>query len=143
MSTGVVRGREELFAAHLLAGMNFSTQAVALAHRAATSAAAAAIIALDRVPPAEPGVVATHFLRHVVRERGLDADAGRALRALHNSAVLADTGAVVPTEHAAAAIADATVVVDAVDAWLTGSEFVGIARAAVPRAGGPPPRRRR
>jgi uncharacterized protein (UPF0332 family) len=144
MTTGVERAREELFAAHLLAGTNFAAPAIGIAHRAGLAAAEAALMALDRVPPAEPGALVGLFLRHVVRERGLDADAGRVLRALHNRALLAsDGGSDVPQEEAARAIADATTVVDAVDAWLTSSEFVGIARAVLPRAGGVPPSRRR
>ena len=78
------------------------------------------------------------FLKQVVRERGLDPEAGRRLRSLHNRAVLADADGAVPPQEAPAAIADATAVVDAVDDWLEQSEFVTIARESVR-----PPRRRR
>jgi hypothetical protein len=137
----IAKARDDLFAAHLVASTGFGAQAVALAHRAGLAAAAGALLALDRVPPAEPSVLVALFLRHVVRERGLDPDAGRLLRALHNRAALAEAGGPVPPEEAMRAIADATTVVDAVDAWLTSSEFVGIARAAVAKPG--PPRRSR
>jgi hypothetical protein len=68
------------------------------------------------------------FLRQVVRERGLDPEAGRILRSLHNQAVLAAANGAVPPGEAVAAIADATALVDGVDEWLTQSEIVTIAR---------------
>src|SRR6185503_18959534 len=97
VSTGIARAREELFAAHLLATTQFAAQAVALAHRAVL---AAADEALDRVSPADPTALIGMFLKQVVRERGLDPDAGRLLRALHNRAVLADADGRVPPEEA-------------------------------------------
>lgn len=139
MSTGISRAREDLFAAHLLATTQFAAQAVELAHHGALAAAAAALEALDRVAPREPVVLVATFLRQVVRERGLQPSAGRLLRALHNRAVLAADGSVVPQETATEAIADATAVIEAVDDWLTHSEFVTIARAVVR----PSPRRAR
>lgn len=138
MSTGIPRARADLFAAHLLATTQFAAQAVELAHHGALAAATTALEALDRVAPREPAVLVAIFLRQVVRERGLSADAGRHLRALHNVAVVAGDDGAVPREAASEAIADATSVVDAVDDWLTHSEFVTIARAVVR----PPPRRR-
>ena len=134
----LARAREELFAAHLLATTQFAAQAVALAHRGVLAAAEAALEALDRLPPADPPALIGMFLKQVVRERGLDPDAGRLLRAVHNRAVLADADGVVPPQEALRAIADATAVVDAVDDWLTHSEFVTIARESLR-----PPRRRR
>lgn len=131
MTTGIARAREELFAAHLLATTQFAAQAVGLAHRGALAAAEAALEALDRLTPVEPTALVTAFLRHVVRERGLDPDAGRLARSLHNRAVLAAGGDSVPPSEAASAIADATALVDAVDDWLTHSEFVTIAREVV------------
>jgi hypothetical protein len=136
--TGIGRAREELFAAHLLATTQFAAQAVALAHRGVLSAADAALEALDRVSPADPAALVGMFLKQVVRERGLDPEGGRLVRTLHNRAVLADADGVVPPDEAARAIADATAVVDAVDDWLTHSEFVTIAREAIR-----PPRRKR
>jgi hypothetical protein len=141
VSTGIARAREELFAAHLLATTQFSAQAVVIAHRAALAAGEAALMALDRVPPAEAAALVTTFLRQVVRERGLNPEAGRLVRALHNRAVLADADGAIPPEEAHQAIADATEVVEAVDDWLTHSEFVTIARAAIRPIR--PPRHRR
>jgi uncharacterized protein (UPF0332 family) len=126
--TGIARAREELFAAHLLATTQFAAQAVELAYRGALAAAEAAVEALDRISPVEPAAVVSMFLRQVVRERGLDPEAGRILRSLHNRAVLAAADGAVPPGEAADAIADATALVDGVDEWLTQSEIVTIAR---------------
>ena len=136
--TGIARAREELFAAHLLATTQFAAQAVALAYRGALAAADAALEALDRAPPADPAGLIGMFLKQVVRERGLNPEAGRLVRALHNRTLLADANGAIPPEEGPRAIADATAVVDAVDDWLTHSEFVTIAREAVR-----PPRRKR
>jgi hypothetical protein len=138
VTTGIARAREELFAAHLLATTQFAAQAVALAHRAALAAADAALEALDRVPPANPAPLIGMFLKQVVRERGLDPEAGRLVRMLHNRTMLADADGAVPPQEAPQAIAEATAVIDAVDDWLTHSEFVTIARESLR-----PPRRRR
>ncbi|HKQ42320.1 MAG TPA: hypothetical protein VJT79_07530 [Pseudonocardia sp.] len=137
--TGIARAREELFAAHLLATTQFAAQSVALAHRGMLAAADAALEALDRVPPTDPAALIGMFLKQVVRERGLDPEAGRLVRALHNRAVLADADGRVPPEEAPRAIADASAVIDAVDDWLTHSEFVTIARESLRPAA---PRRR-
>ncbi|MDT7553766.1 MAG: hypothetical protein QOI16_2302 [Pseudonocardiales bacterium] len=126
--TGIARAREELFAAHLLATTQFAAQAVGLAYRGALAAAEAAVEALDRISPTEPAALVSVFLRQVVRERGLDPEAGRILRSLHNRAVLATVNGAVPPGEAAEAIADATALVDGVDEWLTQSEIVTIAR---------------
>ena len=80
MSTGIARAREELFAAHLLGTTGFAAQTVELAFRAALTAAEAALMLLGKPPAAEPPAVVTAFVRHVVRERGLDPNAGRMLR---------------------------------------------------------------
>jgi hypothetical protein len=131
MSRAISRAREELFAAHLLATTQFGAQAVELAHRGALAAAEAALEALERVSPAEPTALIAAFLRQVIRERGLDPEAGRLVRSLHNRAVLAAADGAVPPGEAGNAIADATAVVDAVDEWLTQSEFVTIARDVI------------
>ena len=107
---------------------------MALAHRGVLAAADAALEALDRVPPADPAGLIGMFLKQVVRERGLNPEAGRLVRALHNRAVLADADGAIPPEEAPRAIADATAVIDAVDDWLTHSEFVTIARERHPAA---------
>ena len=143
MITGVERAREDLFAAHLLATTGFGAQSLAVTARAALTAVAAALVELGRVPPPDPAGVAAAFVRHVVRERGLDPETGRLLRSLHNRAVLADETGVVPQEELPRAISDATAVVDVVDAWLTRSEIVTIARTVRPARPGPPPRRQR
>jgi hypothetical protein len=138
----VERARDELFAAHLLASTGFAVPTIALALRAALAAAEGALLELDRVPPPEPAAVVAAFVRHVVGERGLDPAAGRALRSLLGRAELTATAAPVPPVEGPAAIADATAVVDAVDAWLTHSDFVSIARSVgVPTR--PRPQRRR
>lgn len=145
MSTGIERAREELFAAHLLGTTGFAAQTVALAFRAALAAAEAALLDLERAPEAEPAAVVAAFVRHVVRERGLDAEAGRGLRSLHNRAELAYADGSVPPAEGPRAIADATAVVDLVESWLTHADFVAIARNA-PKPGRPrpsPPRKRR
>jgi len=139
MSTGVgiARAREELFAAHLLGTTGFAAQTVGLAFRAALAAAEAALLELDRPPEPEPAAVVAAFVRHVVRERSLDPDAGRLLRSLHNRAELASDNGEVPTEEGPESIKDATTVVDTVESWLTHSTYVGIAR----RSRANPPRR--
>lgn len=145
---GLVRAREELFAAHLLGTTGFSAQTVALAFRAALAAAEAALLELQRPPEAEPAAVVAAFVRHVVRERGLDPEVGRRLRSLHNRAELAHADGTVPAAEGPIAIKDASEVVDAVEAWLTHADFVAIARSSPkgPAPGPkpkPPPRRRR
>lgn len=125
----VERAHDELFAAHLLAGTGFPAPTVALAARAALAAAEDALLALDRTPPADPAALGAAFVRHVVRDRGLDPAAGRLVRSLVARAELATAGPV-PADEGPAALADATAVVAAVDAWLTHSAFVAIARDA-------------
>ncbi len=138
----VARAREELFAAHLLVSTGFTAPVVALAVRAALAAAEEALLALDRTPAADPAALGAQFVRHVVRDRGLDPEAGRLLRSLLGRAELAAAGPA-PPDEGPAALADATGVVDAVDAWLTRSEFVAIARDAGTPTRPKPVRRRR
>ncbi|HVH23317.1 MAG TPA: hypothetical protein VNA11_12750, partial [Pseudonocardia sp.] len=108
MSTGVARAREELFAAHLLATTGFAAQCVGLCFRAALAAAEEALSLLDRPPDPRPAAVVAAFIRHVVRERGLDPAAGRRLRSLLNRSEQAHADGLVPQPEASAAIADAT-----------------------------------
>lgn len=151
MSTGVPRAREELFAAHLLTTTGFAAQSVAHAVRAALSAAEAALLLVGRVPPADPAAAVAAFVRHAVRERGLDPEAGRLLRSLHNRGMVANADGNVPQVEGPAAIEDATVVVDIVAAWIEGSNraahrraaTAGPARAAAPPAEEPPATRPR
>ena len=138
----VERARDDLFAAHVLVNTGFATAGVALAVRAALEAAEDALVALDRTPPADAAGTAAAFVRHVVRERGFDPDTGRLVRSMVGRSELAALGPV-PPDEGAAALADASTVVDAVDAWLTHSEFVAIARdAGVPTRPRPVRRRR-
>lgn len=141
--TGAARAREELFAAHLLGNTGFVAQTVACAFRGALAAAEAALLELGRPPEPEPAAVVAAFVRHVVGERGLDLDAGRLLRSLHNRAEQAHADGTVPPAEAPRAILDATAVVDLVEAWLEHSDYVTIARGA-PQSGKPgaPSRRR-
>jgi uncharacterized protein (UPF0332 family) len=147
MSTGIARAREELFAAQLLGTTGFAAQAVALAFRSALAGAEAALMLLDKAPEAEPAAVVSAFVRHVVRERGLDPDAGRLLRSLFNRAEQAHDDGVVPHAEASTAIKDATTVVDVVDAWIEASNRVRQQSAAAapphPQARQPRPRRPR
>jgi uncharacterized protein (UPF0332 family) len=137
MSTGIPRAREELFAAHLLSTTGFAAQSVAHSVRAALGAAEAALLLLDRTPPAEPAAVVAAFVRHVVRERGLDPEAGRLLRSLFNRGVQADADGVVPQSEAPAAITDATAVVDTVEAWIDRSDRVALERSGAAPGTGP------
>ncbi len=137
VGTGIARAREDLFAAHLLATTGFTAQAVALAFRSALGAASAALLLLDRAPGPEPATVVAVFVRHVVRERGLDHDIGRRLRLLLNCAVQADTDGAVPPAEGSVAIDDATAVVDAVAAWIDNAH-----RVASMRTGGGPSKAR-
>jgi uncharacterized protein (UPF0332 family) len=137
VSTGIARAREELFAAHLLATTGFAAQAVGLSFRAALAAAEAALMLIDRAPDPRPAAVVSAFVGNVIRERGLDPDAGRLLRSLFNRAEQAHADGAVPQAEAPVALADATVVVDVVDDWIKESQ-----RAAEERPR-PPSRRRR
>jgi hypothetical protein len=129
MSTGIARAREELFAAHLLATTGFAAQSVALSFRAALAAAEAALELLDRAPPPQSAAVVSAFVSHVVRERGLDPDAGRCMRSLLNRAEQAHADGAVPQPEAPAAIVDATTVVDLVAEWICESNRVADERA--------------
>lgn len=140
MSTGVPRAREELFAAHLLNTTGFAAQSVAHSFRAALSAAEALLLCLDRAPGPEPAAVVAAFVRHAVRERGLDPEAGRQLRSLFNRNEQANADGAVPQAEAPIAIADATVVVDIVAEWIDGSKRAADDR---PRPGGKRPKRPR
>ena len=123
MAAPIGRARDELAAAHVLAVSGLTAQSVAVAFRGALQAAEAALLLLDRVPPAAESAVVAAFLRHVVRERGLDAEAGRRLRLLLNRQQLAEVGAP-PPEEAQAALDDAHHVIDVVVAWIAVSQQV-------------------
>lgn len=137
MSTGIPRAREELFAAHLLSTTGFAAQTVGLAFRAALAAAEAALMLLDRPPAHEPAAVVAEFVRHIVRERGLDPEAGSKLRSLYNRQIQAGSDGSVPQTEAPLATADATLVIDVVEDWIKTSHRVaeerGPTRARPPR----------
>ncbi len=137
MSTGIARAREELFAAHLLGTTGFAAQTVGLAFRAALAAAEAALMLLARPPAHEPAEVVAEFVRHVVRERGLDPDAGSKLRSLYNRQIQAGADGEVPQSEAPLALADATAVIDVVEEWIKTSHRVaeerGPGRGRAPR----------
>lgn len=140
MTDGLQHSREELAAAHALDAAGFPAQAVTAAARAATLAAEAALVLLGRAAAGDAGAV-TLFLRYVVGERGLDAEAGRLLRALTERARAVERGArPVPRALVAAALRDATTVIDVVGAWIEKSLQVAAERRA---HGGPRPVRRR
>lgn len=138
MSTGIARAREELFAAHLLGTTGFAAQTVGLAFRAALAAAEATLVLLDKPSAAEPAAVVAAFVRHAVRDRGMDPDAGRRLRSLYNRDVQAAADGAVPQPEAGLALADATVVIDVVEAWIKTSQRVAEERGPSRRL----PRRR-
>jgi len=117
------RARDELTAGHVLAVAGLTAQSVAVALRGALQVAEAALLLLDRVPPAGESAVVAAFLRHVVRERGLDPEAGRRLRLLLNRQQLAEIGAP-PLDVAQAALDDARCVIDLVGEWICVSEEV-------------------
>lgn len=139
--TGMARSREELAAAHALDAAAFPAQAVTAAARAARYAAEEALVLLGRAAGGDTGPV-TLFVRYVVRERGLDPEAGRLLRALTDLARTVELGVrPVPPARAAAALGDATTVVDVVAAWVEKSLQVAYERRA--QGSVRPPRRRR
>ncbi len=133
MTTGIARAREELFAAHLLSTTGFAAQTVGLCFRAAQGAAEAALMLLERPIAPEPAAVVAAFVRHVVRERGLEPDVGRLLRSLFNRHLQAEADGDVPQTEAPRALADATAVIDAVADWIEISERVAEGRGPTRR----------
>lgn len=115
---GIARARQELAAAELVAANGFGAQAVSRACYAAFYSAEAALSSLGETRSKHSGVVSASG-RLVVREGGIDEEAGRLLRSLferrsHADYELAD----VPVEEANQAVIDATVVVESVERWL-------------------------
>jgi uncharacterized protein (UPF0332 family) len=145
MTAEIDRARDDVAAAQLLGTKGFDVQAVSIAFRAALHAAEVALLVVGETRSADAEVVSV-FIRRVVRERGLDREAGRLLRSLFNRSRQADhTYRDLPPTEATAAVRDATTVIDAVAAWL--DEPVRTPDGRVPRRiAGPPPkpvRRRR
>lgn len=142
---GILRAREELAAAELLAVHGLPAPAVAAAVRSALAAADDALVLLGRPAGAAPGTVSL-FVRYVVGQRGLDARTGQRLRALVNRGRRVEhVPGAVPASVAAAAVSDAREVLDAVEDWVAASLRVAAERARVVAAtatagnGGPSP----
>ena len=115
---GVARAHQELAAAGLLAANRFGAQAVSRAYYAAFYAAEAALLYVGETRAKHSGVVSA-VGRLLVRERGLDEQAGRLLRSLFERRSQADYElAEVPAEEAARAVADAELVVHVIERWL-------------------------
>ncbi len=115
---GIARARQELAAAELLAANGFGAQAVSRAYYAAFYAAEAALLRLGQTRAKHSGVVAA-FARLLVRDRGVDEQAGRLLRSLFERRTQADyeVGGV-PIEEAHRAVTDAAAVVETIEGWL-------------------------
>ena len=112
------RSRQELAAARLLADNGFAAQAVSRAYYAAFYAAEAALLHIGVVRAKHAGVVAA-VGRLLVRERGLEAEAGQLLRSLFERRSRADYELqAVPAEEGVRAVNDASSVVAAIAAWL-------------------------
>lgn len=118
MIGGVARARDDLAAAQLLSTNGFAAQAVICSFHGALHAAETALLVTGETQAAPPEVVSA-FVQRLVRERGLDPEAGRLLRSLYNRCRQAEhTYDPVPQAEAPDAVKDATAVVDAVAAWL-------------------------
>jgi uncharacterized protein (UPF0332 family) len=118
--SGVGRARDELGAAQLLADHGFAAQAVSHAYYAAFYAAEAALQRVGVLRSRHAGVVAA-VARVLVREQGLQPDAGRLLRSLFERRTRADWALDgTPANEATRAIADAKAVVDALGGWMAG-----------------------
>lgn len=140
--SGMQRAREEIDAATLLLDNGFTTQALSRAFHAAYHAAETALLVLGETRGDFSDVVSA-FVRRVVRERALDPEAGRLLRALFNQALLADHGyEPVPAEQATAAVMNASTVVAEVEKWLADPDRSSPHDSAATRMPAKPPRRR-
>jgi uncharacterized protein (UPF0332 family) len=118
MDAGIERAREELAAAALLSANGFAAQAVSRACYAAFYATEAALASLGETRAKHSGVVAA-FALLLVRERGVNEQAGRLLRSLFDRRSRADYElTAVPPHEARQAVDDAAFVVDTVERWL-------------------------
>jgi uncharacterized protein (UPF0332 family) len=112
------RARDELAAAQLLADHGFAAQAVSRAYYAAFYAAEEALQTVGVVRSNHAGVVAA-VARVLVRDHGLEPDAGRLLRSLFERRSRADYAiGVTPIEEATQAVADAESAVAALAGWI-------------------------
>jgi uncharacterized protein (UPF0332 family) len=120
--TALARSRQEIEAARLLAGAGFGPQAISRAYYAAFYAAEQALATLGESRSKHSGVIST-FARLVVREGGLDEEAGRLLRSLFERRNSADYDeAPASKDDAVRAVQDAERCVDSVESWLTGGK---------------------
>ena len=116
----LVRSRQELAAARLLASGGFPAQAISRAYFAAFFAAEEALLALGETRSKHSGVVSA-FGRLLIRQGGFEEATGRLLRSLFDRRNQADYAPVeVPVEEADSAIYDAERFMNAVDDWLGG-----------------------
>jgi uncharacterized protein (UPF0332 family) len=117
-SNHLVRARQELDAARLLAANDYDRQAVSRAYYAAFYAAEEALLAIGVTRSKHSGVIAA-FVQHLVRDHGIDEKAGRLLRSLFERRGEADYGIDPnPPADATVAVHDAEVVVTAIATWL-------------------------
>jgi uncharacterized protein (UPF0332 family) len=115
---GLERARQELAAAALLAQNGFNAQAVSRSYYAAFYASEAALQPAGVTRSKHSGVVAA-VATVLVRDHGLNPDAGRQLRSLFERRSRADYGlGDTPAAEAHQAVADAAHVVNAVADWL-------------------------
>jgi len=117
-AAALARSREEVDAANVLLEAGFPSQAVAHAFMAAFQAATAALQTVGEAPATRVGVLPA-FGRRVVREGGLDHEAGRILRKLFEDRNDVDDGlADAPPEEARAAIANAEHLLEITARWI-------------------------
>lgn len=113
------RARHELEAAELLARNGFLAAAVSRAYYAAFYAAEEALALVGVVRSKHSGVVAA-AATILVRQQGLDPEAGRLLRSLFERRSRADYNIDddTPAQEAIRAVSDASTVVTAITSWM-------------------------
>jgi len=89
IEAGMARCWEEIAAARLLSSEGFGAQAVSRCYYAAFHATEAALLSLGATRPKHAGVISA-FGQLVVKGEGLDEQAGRLLRSLHDRRSHAD-----------------------------------------------------
>lgn len=114
----LARAHQELAAARLLHGAGFAAQAVSRSYYGAFYAAEAALLQLGETRSKHSGVIAV-FVQHVAVAGGQE-QAGRLLRDLFERRGQADYSTdPVPASEGARAIVDASIVIAAIEAWLS------------------------
>lgn len=112
------RAHHELEAARLLASHGFAAPAVSRAYYAAFYAAEEALALVGVVRSKHSGVVAA-VATVLVRQHGLDAEAGQLLRSLFERRSRADYGIDdTPAKEAAQAVQDASTFMGAIQRWM-------------------------